>query len=141
MSLIRWTPMFNMEPFEEFDTFFEGFGKHLGRSRVPEVDVYEKDNTMFVEIPLAGVDPDKVDISLDGDVLTVKGSMERKSEVEDKDYMRREIHRGSFHRTVRLPAFGSSEATSAVFENGLLKVAVPKIEPQGAKKIPVHIKK
>ena len=140
MSLIKWTPMF---PFEDFDRFFDEMmpSKKGVKGFMPAVDVYEKNKNVVVEMPLANIDPDKIDISIENDVLHVKGSTEKKSEVDDKNYYRKEISSGSFYRTIPLPASVVADKTSAVHENGVLKILMPKAAPKKEKKIKVQVKK
>ena len=82
MSLIKWTPMF--DPFEDMDKVFSDFAPAMsGRKSlfVPAVDMYEEKDNVIVETELAGIDPDKVDISIENDMLVIKGEGEKKSEV------------------------------------------------------------
>jgi len=92
----------------------------------PAVDIYEDKNNVFVETQLAGVDPEKVNISIENDVLVIKGEGEKKSEVEDKNYYRKEIRRGSFYRSVALPTHVLGEKASAEAIDGVLKISIPK---------------
>lgn len=134
--LIPWSP------FDDLDRFFEGFGAlDLPRNLVPAVDIYETKDAVMVEMPLAGVDPDKVDISVQDDILSVSGIMERKTEVEDKNYMRREIRTGSFHRTLPLPTSVIGNKASAMSENGMLKISIPKAEKTKPKAVKIEVKK
>jgi len=142
MALIKWTPF--LEPFEEMDKMFSDFmptlrGREFGF--MPAVDVYEDKNNVIVETQLAGVDPEKVDISIENDVLSIKGESEKKSEVEDKNYYRKEIRRGSFYRSVPLPAHVISEKAKASAEDGVLKVVIPKAPEAKPKTIKIKTKK
>jgi len=139
--LIKWTPF--LEPFEEMDKMFSELvpATRSQAGFVPAVDVYEDKDNVIVETQLAGVDPEKVDISIENDVLTIKGESEKKSEVEDKNYYRKEIRRGSFYRSVPLPTHVIGEKASAVAEDGVLKVSVPKAPEAKAKVIKIKTKK
>ncbi len=106
----------------------------------PAIDMYEEDNNVIVETQLAGIDPDKVDISVDNDVLSIQGESEKKSEVEDKDYYRKEIRRGGFYRSIPLPASVDGDQASAVAENGVLRISVPKREQTKSRKIKIEKK-
>lgn len=116
MNFDRWPDDATVGPVFEADTF------------TPSLDVYQTKEAVVVETPLAGVDPNQVNISVENDVLTIEGSMEKKSEVEEKNYIRKEIRTGSFHRAVALPTAVQGEKAEAVFENGMLKVTIPKEE-------------
>ena len=93
---------------------------------MPAIDMYEDKDNVIVEAQLAGIDPDKVDISIENDILTIKGESEKKSEVEDKNYYRKEIRRGSFYRNVQLPTHVIGDKASAIAEDGVLRISVPK---------------
>ena len=132
-----------MFPFEDFDKFFEDMmpAKKGMPGFMPAVDVYEDKKNVIVEMPIPHIDADKVDISIDNNVLHVKGKTEKKSEVEDKNFYRREISAGSFHRSIPLPKHVIAEKTSAVHEDGILKISMPKKEEKKEKKIKVEVKK
>ncbi|MFA5894097.1 MAG: Hsp20/alpha crystallin family protein [Candidatus Margulisiibacteriota bacterium] len=125
-ALIRWSPF--LEPFEEMDKMFsEMWPATRGREgMMPAIDMYEDKDNVIVEAQLAGIDPEQVDISIENDILTIKGESEKKSEVEEKNYYRKEIRRGSFYRSVPLPTHVLGEQASAVAEDGVLRISVPK---------------
>jgi len=107
----------------------------------PAVDMYEDKDNIVVETQLGGIDPDKVDISIENNVLTIKGESEKKSEVDDKNYYRKEIRRGSFYRSIPLPTKVDGDAASAVNEDGVLKITVPKAVEIKPKTIKIQNKK
>lgn len=124
MALIKWTPFIEPSFGEEFDKFFENWPTAQGFT--PAIDVYEDKDNVVVETPLAGIDPEKVDISIENDALTIKGEMEKKSEVEDKNYYRKEIRSGSFYRSVQLPNRVLGDEAVANYEKGILTIRIPK---------------
>lgn len=126
MSLIKWTPMF---PFDDMEKMFEGM-----QGFAPAVDIYETKTDVIAELSIPHIDPEKVDISIENNVLHVKGSTEKKTEVEEKDYFRREIRSGSFYRTIPLPTAVIGDKASAVHQEGVLKISIPKAVPGEAKK-------
>ncbi|WKZ25163.1 MAG: Hsp20/alpha crystallin family protein [Patescibacteria group bacterium] len=140
-ALIRWTPL--LEPFEEMDKMFDSMTPALrgAHNFMPAIDMYEDKNNVIVETELAGIDPDKVDISIENDVLSIKGESEKKSEVEEKNYYRKEIRRGSFYRSVPLPAHVMGDEASAVTEAGVLKITIPKAPESKPKKITIKTSK
>ncbi|TAL19521.1 Hsp20/alpha crystallin family protein [Patescibacteria group bacterium] len=142
MSLIRWSPFF--EPMEELEKrFFSDLPVLRGADRgfVPAVDVYETKDAVMVDSSLAGVDPDDVSVTVENNILTIKGETEKKSEVEEKDYYRKEVRYGSFYRQVALPAPVDGDKAEATFEKGLLKIRIPKRAEAAAKTIKVNVKK
>ena len=127
MSLIKWSP-FLSEPFEDFDKVFDNLGMmaRAGASIIPPVDMYETKEAVVVEMPLAGVDPNKVEVSLANGVLTIQGSSERKTEVDEKDYYRHEIRSGLIRRRIGVPKHIKEDQIEAAFDNGILKITLPR---------------
>lgn len=142
MSLIKWSPM---SPWDDFDKMFEEMMPSRMRKGMagfmPSVDVYETKKEVIVEMPTPHINPEKVDISIEDNMLHIKGATEKKTEVEDKNYYRREISSGSFYRTIPLPANVVSEKTSAVHEDGVLKISMPKAGESKKKSIKVQVNK
>jgi HSP20 family protein len=101
------------------------------------LDVYENDDALVVKAALPGVRPDDVDISVIGDVLTVKGETKSEEETKDESYHRRELHYGSFARSVPLPTRVDHEKAEAKFENGILTITLPKAEEVKPKSIKI----
>lgn len=142
MSLIKWTPF--LSEFDDMDKMMESMlptvrGNQFGFT--PAVDMYEDKDNIIVETQLGGIDPEKVDISIENNVLTIKGESEKKSEVEDKNYYRKEIRRGAFYRSIPLPTKVDGDAASAVNEDGVLKITVPKATEVKPKTIKIQNKK
>ncbi len=136
--LIKWTPF--LEPFEDMEKMFGEMMPSTRHGFMPAIDMYEDENNVIVETELAGIDPEKVDISIENDVLTIKGESEKKSEVEDKNYYRKEIRRGSFYRNIPLPIHVLGDKASAVAEGGVLKISVPKAQKAKPNKIKIQTK-
>jgi len=109
--------------------------------KFPEVDVYQTEKEVVVEIPLAGIKPEDVNISVEDDVLNVKGETKEEKEDKKKNYWRREIRRGSFERTVVLPAKVKGKKAVAESKDGMLKITLPKVAVKKAKRIAVKVKK
>lgn len=139
MSIIKWTPM--LDPFNEMDRWLDNWPQANLGNFAPAVDVYEDDNNVYVETPLPGIDPEKVNIAIENDILTIEGESEKKSEVEEKNYYRKEMRYGSFHRSVALPSSVKGEDARAEYEKGVLKITVPKEERAKPKKVKVEVKK
>lgn len=141
MALIKWTPF--LDTFDEMEKMMSEFPswKSQQSGYVPAVDMYEEKDDIVVETQLAGIDPDKVDISIENDVLCIKGESEKKSEVDDKNYYRKEIRRGSFYRSVQLPAHVAGDQAKAVAEDGVLKILIPKAPEAKPKTIKIETRK
>jgi HSP20 family protein len=140
MAIVKWTPMW--DSLDEFDKMWEGLPAVRPMSGfVPSMDIFEDKENVFVETPLAGLKPENVKISIENDVLTVEGQIEKKSEVEDKNYYRKEVRYGSFHRSVALPAAVKNDQAKATYEDGILKISIPKEEKAKSKTINIEVKK
>lgn len=141
-AIIRWTPL--LEPFEEMDKMLNEFTPSAFPSQMgfmPAVDMYEDKDNVIVETQLAGVDPEKVNIAIENDILTIKGESEKKSEIEEKNYYKKEIRRGSFYRSVSLPAHVIGEKAVAEADGGVLKIMIPKAPETKPKTIKIKTKK
>lgn len=138
--LIRWTPF--LEPFEEMDKMLNEFPAMRSKAGfTPAVDMYEDKDNVIVETQLAGIDPEKVSISIENDVLCIKGQSEKKSEIEEKNYYRKEIRRGSFYRSVPLPTHVLGDKAVATADDGVLKISIPKAPESKPKTIEIKTKK
>jgi HSP20 family protein len=136
MAIIPWH-----DPFEEIEQMMKGL-RPFGRETefVPSVDVYETKDAVVVESALAGVDPKDVEISIANGVLTLRGETKRQSEVDEKNFYRREMRSGSFFRRVALPAAAKGDGAEAEFKDGVLKITVPKAEEPKSKSIKIQVK-
>ena len=135
---MRWTTPWSFE--DDMSNMMRELQKWDSNSMkgfVPSVDMYQTDTGVVVETPLPGVDPDDVSISVENDVLTIQGKTEKKNEVDEKNYWRKEIRTGSFYRQVALPTHVVSDKAEANFADGILKVTIPKATQVKAKKIEI----
>ncbi len=131
MVLARWDPFQDLLPLREaMNRLIEssvvttnGFG-----SAVP-VDVYTEGDTYVIEAALAGLSPEAVNVSVLGNQVTISG--EYPQGMEGRQYLFRERHVGRFERTVTLPTEVDADKAEAHFEQGVLRLVVPKAE--GAK--------
>lgn len=138
MDIIKWTPFRDIDKFFEGDDFFPVIPA-ISRKSKPSMDVYQKNNDIVAEIVLAGMDPKNVEVSIENDVLTVKGEAREEKETKDKNYYCKEIRSGSFTRSVSLPAHVKASEAKAESKNGILKITVPVDEKKVMKKIPIKV--
>jgi HSP20 family protein len=92
------------------------------------LDIHATPDALVVEAALPGVKPEDVEITITGDALTISGSSSGESQREEGGYLLREIRRGTFSRSVSLPADLRTDAATAGFEHGLLRLSIPKAE-------------
>jgi len=137
MSLIKW------EPFGEFDRFFNdlpaqnihAFGRDMA------IDLYEEGSDLIAEMSVSGIDPEKIDIAIEGNYLRISGVREEETEKKEKQFYSKEICRGSFERSLRLPEEVEEGKVEAEYADGILKVRMPKIGDKKREKIKVVVKK
>jgi HSP20 family protein len=135
------------EDFERyFDRRFREFPFRFWRRPIeaeawlPDVDVFEKNGNVVVRTDLPGMRPEDIDVSVEGDLLTIKGHREEEKEVKEEDYYCSERATGDFVRTVRLPEGVTADKIEAHYENGVLEVTVPKPATTGTAAVKVPVK-
>jgi len=102
------------------------------------IDVYQTPKTIVVKSTIAGVKPEDIDISINNDMLTIRGKREEEEKIKDDDYLYRECYWGSFSRSIILPVEVKAEEIEAILENGVLTIILPK--SKATKQISVKIK-
>jgi HSP20 family protein len=92
------------------------------------VDVYDQGSAIIVESTIAGVKPENIDITVEPDLIVIRGKREKQKEVDSREYYYQECFWGNFSRTLILPTAIKPEQVKANFKNGLLIVTLPKAE-------------
>lgn len=133
-----------LSPYEEMDQMFDRFfpqawsplrpaaWRELMRPfetmAMPRVDVVDRDNEIVVRAEMPGVKKEDVEVSMTDRTVTIRGSSRREEKEEKGEYYRCEIARGSFSRTITLPEHVDSNRSKATFKDGILELALPKVE-------------
>jgi HSP20 family protein len=135
-----WTEFEKMR--REMDLLTRGlFNQRTGGERAtvfPALVISEDEHTIYIEAEIAGVNPQDIEISVEGETLTIKG--ERKAAVEEKvSFHRREIEYGNFSRAVSLPARVNINQITARTVDGILYIDLPKAEEAKPKKVNVTV--
>lgn len=102
------------------------------------LDIAETDDAYHVEAAIPGVKPEDMEITVVDNVLTIKGEIKREQELKEEQYHLRERRFGTFSRAVTLPRKVDADAIEAIYENGLLKLTIPKSEEAKPRKIAVN---
>ena len=123
---------------EIFDRFFDlplrpflagrypNLDKNSGlRLIAPKVDMYEEPDKVVVKAELPGVDKENINISLNNDILTIKGEIKKEEKVNNEDYHYSERSFGSFARHLRVPPKVDEEKVKASFKDGILEINMP----------------
>lgn len=107
-----------------------------------EMEMYEDEENVVIKLKAAGFEPEQIDISIEGKVLTITGKIEMEKEEEDKKrkYYYKEMRNESFSRSISLPTSVKSESIKAEMKSGILKVTLPKAEEAKPKKISISVK-
>lgn len=103
----------------------------------PKVDISETKNEYKIQMNVPGVEPDKVEVELDGKTLTVSGRTESEKEEEGETWYRMERESGEFRRSFELPQECDTDKIEASGKNGKLKIVIPKKPGEPTKKISV----
>ena len=107
--------------------------------KAPSLDVFEEKDDIVVKADLPGLNKEEIEVTVTGDVVTIKGEKKKEEEVKEKDYYRRERSYGSFVRSVELPCEVKSEQIKANFKDGVLEVRMPKTEEAKKKSVSIRI--
>lgn len=106
----------------------------------PALDVYDRDDDFVVEMEIAGVKMEDIDVSVSENALTIKGNRKPETGIKNEDYQRAEIMRGGFHRSIMLPASVDSKNSEAVYENGILRITLHRAGEAKPKKVSIRVK-
>ena len=144
-SLVRWDPFAGMTDLRrEMDQIFgEFFGRTPSNMATTEamwsplVDIHETKDSFLLQVELPGVKQEDIQVSVEGDTLTLKGELKRETEVKEDQYHRIERSYGAFSRTLELPPGVNPDAIKASIAKGVLTVTVPKPAAAQTKKIEV----
>lgn len=114
--------------FKPWDKWFDG-GFGLGnRMTVPAVNIVERENQYEISLAAPGMKKSDFQIDVSGNMLTISAETEEKREEKEGRHTREEFNFTTFSRTFTLPDGVMKERIDASYENGLLKVALPKTE-------------
>jgi HSP20 family protein len=154
MSLVRWNParelaawpsdLFGIQ--REINKMFDGVFRSTGdedysfSSWAPAVDIAEHDDEYLVKVELPGVNKDEVKLTLENNILTIRGEKKQEKETKKENYHRVERSYGSFQRSFTLPAAVKSDKIDASYKDGILSVSLPKTEEAKPKQIEVKVK-
>jgi HSP20 family protein len=104
---------------------------------MPEMDVFGRDGKTVIRIDLPGLKREDIDVTVEADMLVVRGRREEEKEVKEEDYYCAERSVGEFSRAISLPEGVSAEDIEATYENGVLEVVVAR--PLAAQGTPTKI--
>lgn len=147
MTLVRWTPARELTTLQNRinrffdDSFFrEGYSDDSVTLSTwhPMVDIYDDSDKIVIKAELPGIDKKDIAIDLKDRVLTLKGERVASNEVEEDRYYRRERTYGKFERSFTLPTGLNPDKIKADYQDGVLKIEVPKPQEEKPKQITIH---
>ena len=106
----------------------------------PSVDVSEPEDKLLIKAELPGLEAKDVNISISGNLLTIKGEKKKEEEEQDEHHHYVERYSGSFQRSLRLPVNVQADKVEAIFDKGILKIILAKAEEAKKKEIEVKVK-
>jgi len=145
-SITRWEPMREMVTLREaigrlFDDSTLRPASWLGSTpEGPAIDVYQTKDDVIVKAVVPGLDPEDIDVSVTGDILTIKGEFKQEEKVEKEQYVYQERRFGQFCRQMSLPALVKADKAVAEYEQGVLTLKLPKVEEAKPKGLKIKIK-
>jgi HSP20 family protein len=145
MSIVRYDPFRDLRTLQEevnrlFSTNLtrafddEGIGRGAW---APSVDIYENKDQIVLEAELPGMRQEDFDLSIENNVITLRGERKFEKTDETDNYHRVERSYGSFTRSFTLPQTVSAEGATADYSNGVLRVTLPKREETKARRIEI----
>ncbi len=135
MSLIRWKAR-EVNPLNEFFNFENAFS---GVSDwVPALEVKTDENNVYVKADLPGLKKEEINVTVDDNILTIKGERKFESEEKTKQYHVTERSYGSFERTLSLGTSVDAEKITANYKDGVLDITIPKSEKAKVKQIAIE---
>ena len=145
MTVVRYDPFRDLRTLQEevnrlFSTnLTRAFGDEgIGRGAwAPSVDIYENKDQIVLEAELPGMKQEDFDLSIENNVITLRGERKFEKTDETDNYHRVERSYGAFTRSFTLPQTVSAEGATAEYNNGVLRVTLPKREETKARRIQV----
>jgi HSP20 family protein len=145
MAIIRWDPFRDMVTLREkmnrlFEDVFTGRGedKELAASTwAPAVDIYETENELIMTAEVPGIEEKDIEIKIEDNTLSLRGERKFEKETKEENYHRIERSYGSFYRAFTLPNSIDPDRIQAEYENGVLKISMPKRQELKPRKVKI----
>lgn len=148
MKLVKYNPWRDMLDLEErVNRVFRDLAprriqeENLIGNWEPAIDVYETDTDFVLKAELPEVEEKDVHVSMEGNILTIRGERRREEEVKEENYHRTERFYGSFCRSFALPDTVDRDKIKATFKGGVMKLSLPKKEAVKPKEIKIEVEK
>jgi len=124
----------------EMNRLFEPFSRSVSRDQgnFPAVNIWTGDDNALLTAEIPGVDPDKIEVTVKNDTVTIRGNRELDDLSEGESYLRQERGAGTFVRSFSLPFHVDGDKVSAQYQKGILQLTLPRAEADKPKRITVN---
>lgn len=143
MTLIKWNNNPVSSIFDRaFDNFFDNDFGLVGRNvaqNIPAVNIQENEKEYHLELAVPGLKKEDIKVQFDNGLLSIFAEQKHEEEANESNYTRREFSYQSFKRSFRLPEIINEDAIDAKYEDGVLKVLIPKKEEAQPKRREINI--
>ena len=134
MAIIRWDPFRDLVTLRDgMNRLFEDVVTSRGEEKdlvasswAPSVDIFETENEVVLTAEVPGIDEKDIEIKVEDNSLTIRGERKFEKETKEENYHRIERSYGSFFRSFTLPSYVDQDKVEAQYENGVLKIQMPK---------------
>ena len=145
MSIIKYDPFRELRSLQDdmnrlfMTNFSRGSDEEglMSGAWSPSVDIFENKDNLVLEAELPGMNREDIELSIENNVITLRGARKFEKKDEGDNYHRVERSYGSFTRSFTLPQTVTAEGATADFKNGVLRVSLPKREETKARKIDI----
>jgi len=149
MAIIKWKPRHEWNPFADMLDLQSSLNRFLGFTlgrRAPEttlwspsVDIYREGDNFILKSELPGLGKDDIEITVQDNMVTLKGTKKEEKEIKDEHYYHSERSFGAFERSFELPSTVDRSKIKASFKDGVLEVTLPVAEEAKPKQIKIDI--
>ena len=147
MELVPWRPFGEVSSVRrEMDRLWNRFlgetpfARTFTEEWLPSVDISETEDKLLIKAELPGLEAKDINVSISGDILTIKGEKKKEEEEKDEHHYCVERYYGSFQRSFQLPTGVQADKVEATFDKGVLKVRLQKVEEAKKREIEVKVK-
>ena len=137
-----WRPFRELERmarrWESFPRFFEDFEDNYNEAFTPAIESYVKKGNLIVRADAPGLELKDIEVTILGNVLSIRGERKNEHEVKKEDCLHREVSYGAFERRMSLPQGTATDKVKATFKNGVLEITLPLPGEAVAKKVPIE---
>jgi HSP20 family protein len=123
----------NLDPIHEFKSVEDMFERLFGQPTRPvpntatlPIDITERNENLLIRAAVPGVDPSALEITIENNVLSIRGETKNEANTENEKVYRREVSYGAFNRSIRLPEKLDLDAISAEFNHGMVTITIPR---------------